>query len=98
MLAGGFIEEEDVGELPEDETKSSKTETIDGKILEIRSAEISGNTVFYFKLDTDEEHYYMVSVKDNPLAPIINTGDEVSLLYMPEEGLLLEADLMKYNE
>ena len=93
MLAGGFIEEEDVGELPEDETKSSKTETIDGKILEIRSAEIGGNTVFYFKLDTDKEHYYMVSVKDNPLAPIINTGDEVSLLYMPAEGVLLEADL-----
>ena len=41
MLAGGFIEEEDVGELPEDETKSSKTESIEGKVLDIRTAEMT---------------------------------------------------------
>ena len=60
-----------------------QTEDIVGYIEDIRSATIDGNTVIYLRLSHNLGIYYTVSVKDYPVAVILNVGDRVSLEYVP---------------
>lgn len=52
-------------------------EEISGVIAEIRSAVISGNTVYYIRL-AEREGYFAISASDNERAVILNVGDAVS--------------------
>ena len=63
-----------------------KTEDIVGYIEDIRSATIDGNTVVYLRLSHNLAIYYTVSVKDYPIAVILNVGDRVKLEYVPVEN------------
>ena len=42
-----------------------------------------GNTIIYLRLSQNLGIYYTVSVKDYPIAVILNVGDRVSLEYVP---------------
>ncbi|MCL2343333.1 MAG: CvpA family protein [Firmicutes bacterium] len=64
--------------------------TISGTIAELRSAVIDGNTEVYLRLEGDS-FYYVLSVKDNELAAVLNVGDTVSLLTTIAEGDLRPA-------
>ncbi len=70
----------------EDEEKLDK-KTASGLIEEIRSANIDGNTLFYFKLE-GSKGYYTVSAKDYPIAAILNVGDEITVEYVASEDVL----------
>lgn len=69
-----------------DENLNKKTDA--GLIEEIRSANIDGNTVFYFRLE-GKENYYTVSAKDYPIAAILNIGDKIAVEYISAESVLL---------
>lgn len=51
---------------------------VSGKITEIRSAVIGGNTVYYLRLENDPT-YYTVSASEHPDAVILNVGQTVTL-------------------
>ena len=52
--------------------------TVNGQIVEIRSAVIDGNTVYYLKLE-NHAPYYAVKAKDEPIAVTLNVGNTVTL-------------------
>ena len=62
----------------------------EGRVAEIRSAVMDGNTVFFIRLE-GEQVYYTISAADSPEAVILNVGDRVELSYRGEEGGILEA-------
>lgn len=77
-----------VGPEPEKQAVS-----VTGTITDIRSANISGNTIFYFRLD-DASVYYTVSAKDYPITAILNIGDTITVTYLPCDGVLVEIDTL----
>ncbi len=74
--------------------KSSGTEasqSVTGAITEIRSANMNGDTFFFFRLEGGDA-YYTINAREYPLAVILNTGDRVTITYSPAEGSILSAD------
>ena len=65
--------EGEAGNAPADNAAKS---TVSGKIAEIRSAVIDGNTTYYLRLD-GESVYYAVSAAESEQAVILNTGDTI---------------------
>ena len=64
---------------------------VSGVISEIRSAVISGNTMYYIRLANDAS-YYSISAADSELAVILNVGDSVNIVYDEKsEGTLRRA-------
>lgn len=51
---------------------------VSGKIVEIRSAVMNGNTVYYLRLENDA-NYYTVKAADYPIAVTLNVGDTVTI-------------------
>lgn len=67
----------------------SGTETAEGAIAEIRSAVLDGNTVYFIRL-VGSDMFYSISAVDQPLAVILNDGDQVTVTYRPGEGSILD--------
>ena len=83
LKAEGVDVEKDVENitLPEENGETATPQSTDGteivgRIAEIRSAVIDGNTVFYFRLENDA-HYYSISAADSEIAIILKVGDNV---------------------
>ena len=51
-------------------------------IDDIRSAVLEGNTYYFLRLE-GEEAYYSLSAAQNPIAVILNVGDEVTIHHAP---------------
>ncbi|MCD7868014.1 MAG: CvpA family protein [Clostridiales bacterium] len=66
-----------------EEEADAETETVTGKITDIRSVVVGGNTIFYISLGN--ESYYAVSAADDPDAVLCDVGDEVTITYYVEE-------------
>ncbi len=58
-------------------------DSINGKIVEIRSAVIDGNTVYYLKLEGSAT-YYAISANDDERAVILNVGDTIEIAFDTE--------------
>lgn len=67
----------------------SGTDTAEGAIAEIRSAVLDGNTVYFIRL-AGSDMFYSISAVDQPLAVILNAGDQVTVTYRPGEGSILD--------
>lgn len=89
LVSNNLIKEENPAG-PSDPEDTVKTVTTSGVIAEIRSANIDGNTVFYILLEGGEA-YYTVSAKEFPAAVLLDVGDEVTLTYVPQDSVLIEA-------
>lgn len=81
-------------EITDEPEPEPETKTASGVIADIRSANIDGNTIFYFKLE-GEEVYYTISAKAYPIAAIVNVGDEITVTYVPQDAVLLEAKTLE---
>ncbi len=92
LVQNEIIDAKEAGDI-EEEVEITK-EKITGVVEEIRQADISGNTVFYLKLEDNDTNYYTVNAKDYPLAVILDAGDEVTLAYEPVNSILLESELV----
>ncbi len=79
LLTANGIQVTDITEL-----QGSELETVTGRISDIRSVVIDGNTIFYFALDGEE--YYVISAADCREAVTFNVGDRVTITYYPAEG------------
>ena len=51
-----------------------------GSIAEIRTAVLDGNSYYFLRLE-GMETFYAINAAENPLAVILNVGDEVTILY-----------------
>lgn len=74
-----LIEAEEAEVVPGDQAE------VTGTIAEIRSAVMDGNTYYFFRLD-GQDTFYAVSAAENPLAVILNVGDEVVITYHTGDG------------
>ena len=72
MLANKGITSEE--ELPRTE--------VSGVITDIRSAVMDGNSYYFIQLEGDPT-YYSISAAQNPLAVILNVGDQVTIQHTP---------------
>ncbi|MBO6267133.1 MAG: hypothetical protein J6M06_02755, partial [Synergistaceae bacterium] len=52
-----------------------------GTISEIRSAVIKGNTQYYLRLDGNSGGVFRASAADIPIAPLLNVGERVTVVY-----------------
>ncbi|MCL2106159.1 MAG: CvpA family protein [Oscillospiraceae bacterium] len=89
-------------ELPDGETGPGGLGSVIGTVADIRSAVISGNTIYYIKLDIDPEaseskdsgdDYYAIAAKDNEMVVLLNVGDLVKIT-RPQGG----AGIMMHSE
>ena len=71
LREGGITTEE---ELPRNE--------VSGVISDIRSAVMDGNSYYFIHLEGDPT-YYSISAAQNPLAVILNVGDQVTIQHTP---------------
>lgn len=60
---------------------------VTGRIEEIRSACMDGDTYYFFLID---DVYYSICAKDYPIAVIMNEGDKVTVTYAGGEGPIRE--------
>ncbi len=64
--------------------------TVSGRVEELRSAVIDGNTHVFIRL-MGKDFYYVISVADAPIAAVLNPGDRVTLSVAEGEGELISA-------
>lgn len=63
-----------------DASIDSSEDMIEGKITNISSAVVNGNTYYYFKIEGKEE-IYIASIVSNKGLPLLKVGDKVSFEY-----------------
>lgn len=63
-----------------------ETAQAEGKIADIRTAVISGNTYYYVALEGSEKVYYSISAAAQRDVVILNKGDEVTVTYAAENA------------
>lgn len=80
LLAANSIVEDDV----------PVASTVSGRISDIRTAVIDGNTHVYIRLQ-GKSFYYVISVADAPIAAVLDVGDSVTLSVAEGEGELISA-------
>lgn len=71
-------------EEPEPEEEAEVT----GRIAEIRSAVMEGDTCYFIRLQ-DEAVYYIINGREYPIATILNVEDKVRIVYQPSEAEIL---------
>ena len=69
----------------ESEAAPSDQEEVRGAIAEIRTAVLDGNSYYFLRLE-GEDVFYAVNAAENPLAVILNVGDQVTVSYTAGEG------------
>ena len=69
----------------EAEAAPSDQEEVSGAIAEIRTAVLDGNSYYFLRLE-GQDTFYAVNAAENPLAVILNAGDQVTIVYTAGEG------------
>ncbi|WP_300134559.1 CvpA family protein [uncultured Oscillibacter sp.] len=69
----------------EAEAAPSDQEEVSGVIAEIRTAVLDGNSYYFLRLE-GQDTFYAVNAAENPLAVILNAGDQVTIAYTAGEG------------
>lgn len=82
MISNGIIDTSDI-----DQSSQISTDTITGKITEIRSADVEGTTQYYIKLE-GQDTYFSISASACPEAVLLNVGDSITVTYEKNEGYI----------
>ena len=69
----------------ESEAAPSDQEEASGVVAEIRTAVLDGNSYYFLRLE-GQDTFYAVNAAENPLAVILNAGDQVTIAYTAGEG------------
>ena len=79
LADSGLISDGDAEAVPSDQAE------ISGAIAEIRTAVLDGNSYYFLRLE-GQDTFYAVNAAENPLAVILNAGDQVTIAYTAGEG------------
>ena len=74
--------------------KEPETIEVTGKITDIRTAVIGGESVYYFKLDSSDS-YYSVKASDAEQVIIFNKGDTVTFTVNTKDGSIIPVTKVK---
>ena len=74
LANSGLIDDGEADVVPSDQAE------VFGSIAEIRTAVLDGNSYYFLRLE-GMETFYAINAAENPLAVILNVGDEVTILY-----------------
>ena len=85
---------DDIGSGDETNQTVVEKEDVTGKITDIRTAVIGGESVYYFKLDT-QESYYSVKASDAEKVIIFNKGDTVTFTVDKNAGAIIPVEKVK---
>ncbi len=80
----------DVAPLEEVEEQDKQQVEVSGTIADIKSAVVSGNSVYYIRL-AESTTYYSISASDSEIAIILNVGDVVKITHKPSEKAIVSA-------
>ncbi len=82
----------DTDEIVDNTNGSNDSEkiTVTGKVTEIRTAVIDGNSVYYIKLDSSES-YYSVKAADAENVVLVNNGDSIIVTITTDKGSIIPA-------
>ena len=69
------------------EPQKAEQADVTGRIAEIRSAVMDGNTCYFIRLQ-DEAVYYIINGRDYPIATVLNVEDKVHIAYEVSDGEL----------
>ena len=85
LADNGLISDSESEAVPSDQEESS------GAIAEIRTAVLDGNSYYFLRLE-GEGTFYAVNAAENPLAVILNVGDQVTITHAvsQEEASILD--------
>lgn len=72
------------------EDTTIETETVEGKIADIRTAVIGGDSYYYIRLE-DSKVYYSVKAGDNEAVVILNVGDKVKITAEKSDKQIIDA-------
>ena len=95
LVSNKLIDEEALTPPPAPDV-SAQTVSVSGAIADIRSANIDGNTVFYFLL-AGGNVYSTISATACPTAVLLNPGDTVTISYVPQDSLLVQAESLVFD-
>ncbi len=73
---------------------AAQLETVSGVITDIRTAVVSGNSIYYIKLDSSDA-YYSISASDDETVVVLNKGDTVNINYKSAEGKIISAKTLE---
>ena len=79
LADNGLISDSESEAVPSDQEEAS------GAIAEIRTAVLDGNSYYFLRLE-GQEVFYAVNAAENPLAVILNAGDQVTVTYTAGES------------
>ncbi len=83
------VDTDEIIDNPTDEDINTKI-TATGKIVEIRTAVINGNSVYYIKLDSSDS-FYSIKAADAEDVVLVNKGDDVTVTIMTNKGSIIPA-------
>lgn len=69
-------------------TPDAETEEVTGRVAEIRSAVMNGDTYYFIRL-ADQQVYYLINGREYPVATILNIEDKVTIQYEAGEEEIL---------
>ena len=84
----------DTENISDDTGSEQKNITVTGKITDIRTAVIGGESVYYIKLDSSES-YYSVKAADFENVVLVNNGDTVTLTVTANSGTIIPVSGLK---
>lgn len=66
----------------------AEQQEVTGRIAEIRSSVMDGDTYYFIRLQ-EEAAYYMINGRQYPIATILNVEDRITIVYEKNEGEIL---------
>lgn len=74
----------------------TKTVTVKGKVEDIRTAVIAGESYYYVKLERNEK-YYSIKASDEQQVVILNVGDKVEITHDESDEAIIEVNSIKFK-
>ena len=84
----------DTDNIKDDTNSEQKDITVTGKVTDIRTAVIGGESVYYIKLDSSAS-YYSVKAADFENIVLVNDGDTVTLTVATDKGTIIPVSGLK---
>lgn len=84
----------DTDNIKDDTNSEQKDITVTGKVTDIRTAVIGGESVYYIKLDSSAS-YYSVKAADFENIVLVNDGDTVTLTVTTDKGTIIPVSGLK---
>ena len=84
----------DTDNIKDDTNGEQKDITVTGKVTDIRTAVIGGESVYYIKLDSSTS-YYSVKAADFENIVLVNDGDTVTLTVTTDKGTIIPVSGLK---